>query len=299
MYEKAGGLLRADLFTAGGQQVEPEIGPRPHGAARAHARDRDPPRPLLDAPTASTSTSTAIAGYDETTYRTRLATSTAYEVRIIGGGLTEPGLPLELRRPAGTAPSRSTSPTCRELPVARAAAGGRRLVGARSAAGSQPGSRSRRGRRGLAGDLAGAISGYPIRTLPERPRGHAAVEGAVPRFEAQGARRVAGPEPLLADRAHRLALTRRTVSRRPRPRRPGAIVTWLAVAAPARALARRRPRAARRRRPGRAARPPALPAGYTGSTATYRLDRCRGPARPQPAGRRLRRVRRPGRSPSR
>src|SRR5262249_30360332 len=31
-----------------------------------------------------------IAGYDETTYRTRLATSTAYEARIFGGFLPEP-----------------------------------------------------------------------------------------------------------------------------------------------------------------------------------------------------------------
>lgn len=89
MYRKAGGSLVAELYTAAGQRVEPEV---IHG------------RTVLPAITAETAVLfeqlesadcvvvdlDTIAGYDETTYRTRLATSTAYEVRLNGGGLPDP-----------------------------------------------------------------------------------------------------------------------------------------------------------------------------------------------------------------
>jgi hypothetical protein len=89
MYLKAGGSLLAELYTAGGVRVEPEVH---HG------------RTVLPAITAETAVlfeqlesapcvpfdPESIAGFDVTTYRTRLATSTAYEMRIRGGGLPDP-----------------------------------------------------------------------------------------------------------------------------------------------------------------------------------------------------------------
>ena len=89
MYKRAGGRLRADLFTSGGQHVEPEV---THGRTLTPAITSEVGILIdrLDASECVVVDLDTIAGYDITTYRTRLATSTAYEIRISGGGLPDP-----------------------------------------------------------------------------------------------------------------------------------------------------------------------------------------------------------------
>ena len=164
MYKKAGGFLVAELFTSSGQRVEPEV-----------VRSRT----VLPALTAETAVLfdqlqnadcivvdlDTIAGYDETTYRTRLATDTAYEV-------------ADQRRRAAEPVYRWTFVTSRyrtfaaHLADLRAVPWHERLPASVdfAAVAAQLGPFADRGAEDEAwraiwqGQL-----GYPIRTLPERP----------------------------------------------------------------------------------------------------------------------------------
>jgi hypothetical protein len=89
MYQKAGGALVADLFTAGGQRVTPEV-IRSRTVLPAISGETAILLDELQSADCVAVNFDSIAGYDETIYRTRLATSTAYEVRINGGGLPDP-----------------------------------------------------------------------------------------------------------------------------------------------------------------------------------------------------------------
>jgi hypothetical protein len=89
MYAVAGDPLRAELVDAMGRLVEPVVvaGRTPHPILPVDVGifvDR-----LVDSGCVGLDPTT-IAGNDETTYRTRLACRTAYEVRLRGGGHTEP-----------------------------------------------------------------------------------------------------------------------------------------------------------------------------------------------------------------
>jgi hypothetical protein len=89
MYRKSGDPLRAFLFDGMGRPVEPTAVP-----ARTDHPGLTPELELFlervaDAGCVSVDVTT-IVGNDETTYTTRLATSTPYEVRIRGGGHSDP-----------------------------------------------------------------------------------------------------------------------------------------------------------------------------------------------------------------
>jgi hypothetical protein len=89
MYQKSGGALVADLFTAGGQRVTPEV-IRSRTVLPAISNETAILLDELQSADCVAVNIDSIAGYDETIYRTRLATSTAYEIRINGGGLPDP-----------------------------------------------------------------------------------------------------------------------------------------------------------------------------------------------------------------
>ncbi len=89
MYKRAGGLLRADLFTAGGRRVEPEAF-RSRTVTPALTTEVGMMVDRLETADCIGVDLDSIAGYDQTSYRTRLGTSTAYEVRVSGGGLPAP-----------------------------------------------------------------------------------------------------------------------------------------------------------------------------------------------------------------
>ena len=218
-------LLVADLFTAGGQHVEPEV-IRSRTVLPAISSET---AILLDALQSADCVAVdidSIAGYDETIYRTRLATSTAYEVRISGGGLPDP----VYRWSFVTSRYRTFAEhlaDLRPLPwherLAATAA-----IAPRSRRGSDPSlivrPRTKRGAR--SGRPTSAI---PIRTLPERPE-VTLFWSAAGRFRGTRAR---ARQPRAAvrvgpHRARRSNARSRCSSSRRSGRRP--MVTWREVA---------------------------------------------------------------------
>jgi hypothetical protein len=165
-----------------------------------------------------------IAGYDETTYRTRLATDTAYEARIRGGGLPDPVyrwtfITSRYRTFAAHLADMRTLPWHERL----------RAGVDFPAIAAQLGPFADRGAEDDAWRAVwqGAL-GYPIRTLPGRPE--ATLYWSEPAaFEARFLS-VASPEPLFASARTALTLKRRVVHfvLTPFGRRP--IVSWVAVA---------------------------------------------------------------------
>lgn len=219
MYEKGGGLLRADLFTASGQHVEPEV-IRSRTVTPAITNEVGILVDRLEASDCIVVDLDTIAGYDETTYRTRLATSTAYEVRVGGGGLPTPVyrwnfVTSRYRRFAQHLGDLRPLPWHELLaPGVDWSAIADRLTPAAD--------------RGLEDEAWRTIwqtdLGSPIRTLPARPEVTVLWSEAAA-FEAR-ALSIASPEPLLADERTVLALTRKKVRVVLTPTGPQTIVTW-------------------------------------------------------------------------
>jgi hypothetical protein len=223
MYEKGGGALAAELYTAGGQRVEPEV-----------IRSRTPlpaisneTAVLLDRVRAADCVAVnvnTIAGYDETIYRTRLATSTAYEARIRGGGLPDP----VYRWSFVTSRYRTFAAhlaDLRVLPWHERLADAVDFAAIATHLAPAP-------NRGAEDEAWRAIwegaFGFPIRTLPERPEVTLFwLEPAA--FEAR-AFALAGPEPLFASERVRLALERKVTQFTHTPFGPNPLVTWHDVA---------------------------------------------------------------------
>ncbi|HEY6056497.1 MAG TPA: hypothetical protein VIV06_00620, partial [Candidatus Limnocylindrales bacterium] len=219
MYRKAGGPLAADLYTAGGQHVEPEV---VHGRTVTPAITSETAILLdrLDAADCVVVDVDTIAGFDETTYRTRLATSTAYEVRVRGGGLPAPVyrwsfVTSRYRTFAEHVTDMRAQPWHERLPadVDWAALGGRL------------GTFADRGREDESWRAIWQTDfGYPIRTLPERPEVTILwIEPAG--FEAR-ALSIVSPEPLFATERTVVALKRRTRRIVLGPNGPMSVVTW-------------------------------------------------------------------------
>jgi hypothetical protein len=219
MYKRAGALLRADLFTAGGQRVEPtavrEQTPTPALTAEVGM--------LVDALEAADCIAVdldSLAGFDVTTYRARLSTSTAYEVRVAGGGLPEP----VYRWSFVTSRYRSFA---EHLAAFRALPWHERLPAAVDWAAIA-------GRLGSTADRAAedeswraiwqADLGYPIRALPEQPE--VTILWSEPAgFEAR-ALSIIGPEPLFATDRTELRLRRKRVRLVLTPTGPRTVVSW-------------------------------------------------------------------------
>jgi hypothetical protein len=223
MYKRAGGFLVAELFTTSGLRVEPDV-----------VRSRT----VMPALTAETSIlfdqlqhadcvvvdMDTIAGYDETTYRTRLATDTAYEARIHGGGLPDPVyrwtfITSRYRTFAAHLADMRALPWHERLPAAVDSSAVAAHLGPFTDRGVEDGA--------WRAIWQGAL-GYPIRSLPERPEGTIYwTEPAL--FEARFLA-FASPEPLFASARTVLTLKRRVVRfvLTPFGRRP--IVSWVDVA---------------------------------------------------------------------
>jgi hypothetical protein len=221
MYKKAGGFLVAELFTTSGLRVEPEV-VRGRTALPAITAETSILLDQLQHADCIVVDVDTLAGYDETTYRTRLATDTAYEARIRGGGLPDPVyrwtfVTSRYRTFAAHLPTcvpcRGTS-GCRPRPDFTAIAAQLGPLADRAAK-TTPG-----------GAIWQGALGYPIRTLPERPEAThywsepAAFEARLLPLPARAALRV-GP-----DRADTQAPRRHFVLT-PFGRRP--IVSWLDV----------------------------------------------------------------------
>ncbi len=219
MYQKAGGPLVAELFTADGRRVEPEV-VRGRSVNPAISSETAVLLDRLQAADCVVVDVDGIAGYDETVYRTRLVTSTAYEARIRGGGLPEP----VFRWSFVTSRYRSFAAQLAEL---RALPWHERLpdivdwtaVAMRLGPAADRGAEDAMWRAIWQGDF-----GFPIRSLPARPEvtlfwtGPAAFEARAIAF--------ASPEPMFASDRTVLALKRR-VTRfvfTPAGRRP--VVSW-------------------------------------------------------------------------
>jgi len=166
----------------------------------------------------------SIAGYDETIYRTRLATSTAYEVRINGGGLPDPVyrwsfVTSRYRTFAGHLADLRALPWHERLAAAAAFS----TIATRLGPFADRATEDEAWRAIWQTDF-----GFPIPTLPERPEVTLfwTQPGA---FEAR-AFALASPEPLFASDRTVLVLKRK-VTRfifTPAGRRP--VVTWREVA---------------------------------------------------------------------
>jgi hypothetical protein len=89
MYRKTGDPLHAQLLDAMGRLVEPVAEPASKAEPGLTAELELFADLLADADCVPFDSS-LVPGNDETTYVTRLATSTAYEIRLFGGGHTEP-----------------------------------------------------------------------------------------------------------------------------------------------------------------------------------------------------------------
>ncbi|SFR94933.1 hypothetical protein SAMN04487846_1055 [Microbacterium sp. cf046] len=222
MYLRAGGRLTADLFTSGGQHVEPEI-TRGRTLTPAITGEVGILIDRLDASECIVVDLDTIAGYDVTTYRTRLATATAYEVRVSGGGLPDP----VHRWSFVTSRYRTFA---EHIADARATPWHERLAAgidwAAVAAGLAPAVD-----RGLEDQAWRSIwqgaFGFPIRTLPTRPDITVLwTEGAA--FEAR-ALAIASPEPLFADERTMLVLTRKKTTMVLTPAGPQPTVAWVEV----------------------------------------------------------------------
>jgi hypothetical protein len=219
MYKRAGGFLRAELFTADGRQVEPEVvrGQTPLPALTTEVGM------MVDALEAADCIPVdldSITGFDMTTYRTRLGTATAYEVRVSGGGLSEP----VYRWSFVTSRYRSFAEHVgdfRALPwhERRPAAGAGAAIAARLGPVADRGVEDEAWRAIWQGDL-----GYPIRTLPERPE--VTILWSQPAtLEARGLSLV-GPEPLFATDRTVITLRRRRVRIVLTPMGPRTIISW-------------------------------------------------------------------------
>jgi hypothetical protein len=219
---KAGGLLAADLFTAGGQHVEPEV-IRSRTVTPAITNEVGILVDQLEQADCIVVDLDTIAGYDTTTYRTRLATSTAYEVRVRGGGLPEP----VYRWSFVTSRYRTFTQhlaDLRQLPWHERLREGVDwgVIAGRLGAGADRGLEDDAWRTIWQSDL-----GYPIRTLPERPE--VTILWSEPAASEARALSVVTPEPLFADERTVLALERKQVTIVHTPAGPQLMVTWVDV----------------------------------------------------------------------
>jgi len=219
MYQKAGGLLVAELFTASGQRVEPQV-VRSRTVMPALTPETAVLFDALQAADCIVVDVDTIAGYDETVYRTRLATSTVYDVRIRGGGLPEPVyrwsfVTSRYRTFAAHLADMRALPWHERLPATVDVSG----LAVRLGPFADRGAEDEAWRAIWTGDL-----GYPIRTLPEHSE--VTMFWAEPAaFEAR-LLGVVSPEPVFGSERTVLALKRR-VTRfifTPTGRRP--VVSW-------------------------------------------------------------------------
>ena len=223
MYQKAGSALVADLFTVGGQRVEPEV-IRSRTMLPAISSETAILLDELQSADCVVMDIDSIAGYDETIYRTRLATSTAYEVRINGGGLPDPVyrwsfVTSRYRTFAGHLADLRALPWHERLAATAAFS----TIATRLGPFADRATEDEAWRAIWQTDF-----GFPIPTLPERPEVTLfwTQPGA---FEAR-AFALASPEPLFASDRTVLVLKRK-VTRfifTPAGRRP--VVTWREVA---------------------------------------------------------------------
>jgi hypothetical protein len=222
MYQKAGGLLFAELYTSGGRPVEPEV-VRSRTVTPAITSETAVLLDRLQATDCVVVDVDVIAGYDETTYRTRLATSTAYEARIRGGGLPDPVyrwsfVTSRYRTFAAHLADLRALPWHERLPAAVDWA----AIATRLGPAADPAAEDEAWRAIWQGDF-----GFPIRTLPERPEG--TLYWTEPAgFEAR-AIGLASPEPLFASERTVLALKRKRIFFvfTPAGRRP--VISWVDV----------------------------------------------------------------------
>ncbi|MCD2441545.1 hypothetical protein LQ757_04555 [Agromyces sp. SYSU K20354] len=228
MYQKAGGLLVADLFTADGRHVEPEVERRRTVTPAITGETAVLVERLQTAACVGVDLDT-IAGFDETIYRTRLATSTAYEVRVSGGGLPAP----VYRWNFVTSRYRTFA---EHLAAIRQQPWHERLS-ATADLGALAGRLGRFADRGGEDDAwlaIGADLGMGVRAIPERPE-VTMLWSEPAAFEAR-ALAIASPEPLFASERTEFALERKTIQvvlgpTGPNgPTGPTTIVTWRPVA---------------------------------------------------------------------
>jgi len=219
MYKKAGGSLVAELYTASGQRVEPEV-IRGRTVLPAITAETAVLFEQLESAACVPFDMDTIAGFDETTYRTRLSTSTAYEVRVRGGGLPDP----VHRWNFTTSRYRTFGAHLADL---RAVPWHERLnasVDMNAVAASLAPVADRAREDDVWRAVWEGAFGFPIRTLPERPETTLLwlEPGA---FEAR-AMAIAGPEPFFASERTVLAVKQR-ITRfifTPAGRRP--VVSW-------------------------------------------------------------------------
>ncbi len=219
MYQKAGGLLSAELYTAAGQRVEPQV-VRSRTVVPALSSETAMLLDRLKSADCVTADLSTLAGYDETVYRTRLATSTAYEVRIRGGGLPDP----VYRWNFVTSRYRTFSDHLADL---RPLPWHERLSGTVSMAAValhvQPGTDRAAEDEAWRAIWQGEF-GLPIRTLPERPE--VTLFWQQPGDFAARAWAIASPEPLLASDRTGMVLKRKVSQFVLTPAGPRLVVTW-------------------------------------------------------------------------
>lgn len=204
MFQKAGGLLFAELYTSSGRRIEPEV-VRSRTVLPAISKETAVLLDRLQSADCVLVDLDVLAGYDETIYRTRLATSTAYEVRIFGGGLPDP----VHRWSFVTSRYRSFAAhlaDLRELPWHERLPDGIdwSAIATRLASSSDRAAEDDAWRAIWKG-----VIGLPIRTLPQRPE--ATLLWSEPgAFEAR-AIAFASPEPLFASERTVLVLRRKAI----------------------------------------------------------------------------------------
>ena len=223
MYRKAGGPLRAELFTTSGERVEPEVVHRRTVLPALSAETAILLDQLQDASCVVVDID-RLAGNDETCYRTRLATDTAYEVRVHGGGLPDP----VHRWTFVTSHYRNFGA---HLADARPQPWNEALASSADPMAWVPhlGPFADRDREDEAWRAIWQTAlGLPIRTLPERPemtlfwhQGAAGLEARLLAFVS--------PEPLFSTERTLLSLKRRSVRIVWTPHGPRPIVVWVEV----------------------------------------------------------------------
>lgn len=221
MYQKAGELLHAELFTANGRRVEPEA-VRRRTVEPAISRETAVLLDRLQSASCVEVNVTVLAGYDETLYRTRLAPSTAYEARIRGAGLPEPVyrwsfVTSRYRTFAAHLADRRDLPWHERLPAAVDWA----AVAARLGPTAERGAEDEAWRAVWQGAF-----GLPIRTLPEGTEVTLFWSETAP-FEARAVA-FASPDPLFASERTVATLRRRVTALDPGGGPP--VVSWLPVA---------------------------------------------------------------------
>ena len=264
MYKRAGGLLRADLFTAGGQHVEPEV-VRGQTALPALTPEVGMLVDALEAAECIPVDLDSIAGFDVTTVpdapRHLDGLRGPRERRWSGRA----GLPLELRHQPLSVVRRARRPTSGTLPWHErlsAVVDWAALAG-RLGPASDRGAEDEAWRAIWQTDL-----GYPIRTLPERPE--VTILWGEPAGSRRGHSASSSPEPLFATDRTVLALRRKRVRIVLTPMGPRTDRQLARGDPPARPLGRRR--RARCSSPWtRLDQPVALAPGQYRLEATYRL----------------------------